>query len=145
MRRPDHDRIDLTVETEIVAEAAGAGEQALIFLARDRLADEAELRVVWPERHRRGESSGTRRMATGTISPDNIIKHTRHAWTKLWADTATLATNGLNRHECSLPPGGAARYAGPSGAPGRAQALGPYRSADQQGHRAASAGAVAIR
>ena len=41
IRRAHHHRIGLAVETEIVGEAALAGDQPLILLARHRLADEA--------------------------------------------------------------------------------------------------------
>ena len=45
IRRAHHRRIGLAVESEIVGEAAIAGDEPRIFLARHRLADEAEARL----------------------------------------------------------------------------------------------------
>src|SRR5262245_44801037 len=45
VRGTQHYRIALTLDAEIVAEEAASGDEPLILLARDRLADRAEARV----------------------------------------------------------------------------------------------------
>jgi hypothetical protein len=57
MRRTDHRSVGLARKTEIIAEFAAAGQQTRIFIARQRLADEAKF-LIWFVHRRVERQSG---------------------------------------------------------------------------------------